>query len=102
MFRHFLGGKITNFDALSDYVSEENNWEFPLIDKSASSKLNKFNIADELINKFYELIHLEDEKRSIAVVGSRKDVGKTEISLRMFEKLRSKYKTYRFGLRKKV
>ena len=95
LFRHFLGGKITNFDALSDYVGKEKIiGEFPLIDKSASSKLNKFNIADELINKFiYELIHLEDEKRSIAVVGSRKDVGKTEISLRMFEKLRSKYKT---------
>ncbi len=95
LFRHFLGGKITNFDALCDYVGKEKIiGEFPLIDKSASSKLNKFNIADELINKFiYELIHLEDEKRSIAVVGSRKDVGKTEISLRMFEKLRSKYKT---------
>tara|TARA_B100002019_G_scaffold113048_1_gene97380 strand:+ start:4915 stop:6816 length:1902 start_codon:yes stop_codon:yes gene_type:complete len=97
LFRHFLGDRITNFDALADYVGKEKIiGEFPLISKSKNSKeLNKFNIADELMNKFvYEISHnLEKEQRSIAILGSRKDVGKTEISRRLFDKLRTKYKT---------
>ena len=97
LFRHFLGDQITNFDALSDYIGKEKIiGEFPLINLNKSHKeLNKFNIADELMNKFiYELTnHLEKDQRFIEVIGSRKDVGKTDISLRMFNKLKTKYKT---------
>ena len=97
LLRHFLGDKISNFDALSDYIGKEKIiGEFPLISKSKNTKeLNKFNIADELMNKFiYELTHnLKNDQKYIAVLGSRKDVGKTEISLRMFNKLKLKHKT---------
>lgn len=97
MFRHFLGDKITTFDALADYIGKEKIiGEFPLIGKLKKRReLNKYNIADELINKFiYELTHhLEKDQRFIAVLGSRKDVGKTEISRRIFDKLKTKYKT---------
>jgi len=97
LFRHFLGDRITNFDALSDYIGKEKIiGEFPLISKVNDNKgLNKFNIAEELMNKFvYELTHnLSEDQRYIAVLGSRKDVGKTEISRNLFDKLKSKYKT---------
>ncbi len=95
LFSHFLGDKITTFDSLADYIGkDEIIGEFPLINLTNQKESNKFNIADELMNKFiYELTHFESDKRSIAVVGSRKDVGKTEIARRIFDKLKTKYKT---------
>lgn len=94
LFSHFLGDKITTFDSLADYIGKEKIiGEFPLISQKNKDS-NKFNIAEELMNKFiYELTHFESEKRSIAILGSRKDVGKTEISHRIFDKLKTKYKT---------
>ncbi len=94
LFSHFLGDKITTFDSLADYIGKEKIiGEFPLINQANKKNLNKFNIAEELMNKFiYELTHFESDKRSLAIVGSRKDVGKTEISHRIFDKLKTKYK----------
>ena len=97
LMRHFIGDKITNLDALNDYVGKEKIiGEFPLIDfKKADSLFSSNNIADELINKtVYEITHSDNdnEHNSYAIIGSRKDVGKSEISKRLFNKLKDRYK----------
>ena len=92
---HFFGDKITNLDALMDYVGKEKVLgELPFIsDLNNNSDKVTYSVADELLNKtVYEITHSEDIFKSIAVVGSRKDVGKTEISKQLFEKLRVKNK----------
>ena len=58
--RHFLGNKISNLDALGDYVGKENIiGEYPLLNKvNSSEKSFSLNIADELLNKaIYEITH---------------------------------------------
>ena len=53
LFSHFLGDKITTFDSLADYVGKDKIiGEFPLINLTNQKESNKFNIADELMNKF--------------------------------------------------
>ncbi len=95
LVRHFLGNRITHLDALSDYVGKEKIiGELPFLDieGSSSNDLPK-NIADELLNKtIYEITHSTDHAKKISIVSSIKDAGKTEISKRLFEKLRLKYK----------
>ena len=97
LMRHFIGDKITNLDALNDYVGKEKIiGEFPLIDfkKEDTSYLSN-NIADELINKtIYEITHSnnDNDNNSYSIIGSRKDVGKSEISKRLFNKLKERYK----------
>ena len=99
LMRHFIGDKITNLDALNDYVGKEKIiGEFPLIDfKKADRSFSPNNIADELINKtVYEITHSDNdndnEHNSYSIIGSRKDVGKSEISKRLFNKLKERYK----------
>ena len=97
LMRHFIGDKITNLDALNDYVGKEQIiGEFPLIDfKKENNSFLSNNIADELINKtVYEITHSDNdnEHNSYSIIGSRKDVGKSEISKRLFNKLKERYK----------
>lgn len=92
---HFLGDKITNYDALVDYVKKERIiGELPFIDFRSEEKSNLYlNVADELLNKtVYEITHDEEEGSSYSIVSSRKGAGKTELSFRLYEKLKKKYK----------
>ena len=91
--RHFIGNKITNYDALIDYVGKDNVLgEFPFIDKNSDNK-NLLNISDELLNKtVFEITHSFSDYKTFSIVSSRKDVGKTEIAKRLFNKLQKKYK----------
>ena len=52
----------------------------------------------------YEITHLESKVSSFSIVSSKKDAGKTEISLKLFEKLKKKNKVCLIDLdyRKKV
>ncbi len=93
LFSHFLGDKISNLDALVDYKGKENIiGELPLIkNMSTSPDRITLNVADELLNKsIFEIVHSERSYKSISIVSSRKDVGKTEIAKRLFNKLREK------------
>lgn len=89
---HFLGDKITNYDALSDFVGKENIiGELPEI--SDNDERITHDIAEELMNKtIYEITHSEEEGNAISVVSSLKGVGKSYISRRIYEKLNSRYK----------
>ena len=89
---HFLGDKITNYDALSDFVGKANIiGELPEISKKDERITH--DIAEELMNKtIYEITHSEDEANTISVVSSLKGVGKSDISRRIYEKLNLKYK----------
>ena len=90
---HFIGNKITNLDALIDFVGKEKIiGELPNIDMKDDNTLTS-NMADELLNKsIYELTHSEINGNSICIVSSRKDVGKSEVSKRLFNKLKIKHK----------
>ena len=94
LITHFLGNRITNLDALADFVGKDKIiGEFPLIDSKKDSKTYTENIAAELLNKtVYEITHSQDLENSFSVVSSRKDAGKSEISKRLFNKLKDKYK----------
>ena len=64
-----------------------------MIDSKKDSKIYTENIAAELLNKtVYEITHSQDLENSFSVVSSRKDAGKSEISKRLFNKLKDKYK----------
>ena len=94
LITHFLGNRITNLDALADFVGKDKIiGEFPLIDSKKDSKIYTENIASELLNKtVYEITHSQDLENSFSIVSSRKDAGKSEISKRLFNKLKDKYK----------
>ena len=95
LIRHFLGDKITNFDALVDFVGKENIiGELPLFKESENKNDQLYlNIADELLNKtIYEITHSSKKGNSYSVVSSKKGAGKTEISKRLFNKLKVKNK----------
>ena len=89
---HFLGDKVSNFDALSDFVGKENIiGELP--DISGKNDKITLDIADELMNKtIYEITHSKIKGNSIAIVSSVKAAGKTELSERIYEKMKSRYK----------
>ncbi len=93
LFGHFLGDKVTNLDALIDYKGKENILgELPFIKKINDNpdRISQ-NVSDELLNKsIFEITHSEKNFKSIAIVSSRKDVGKTEIVKRLFNKLSEK------------
>lgn len=94
-FRHFLGEKITNQDALIDFVGKEALLgEMPFIRNiNSSGDPISLNVANELINKIvYKITHSIDESKSIAIVSSGKDAGKTEISRKIFEKIKLRHK----------
>ena len=93
---HFLGDKITNFDALVDFIGKEKIiGELPMIENKSSQNNSQYlNVADELLNKtIYELTNSELEGNTFSIISSRKGEGKTEISMRLFNKLKLKYKT---------
>ena len=95
LVRHFIGDKVTNLDALTDFISKDKLiGELPFLSESSkNSDRYSSSIADELLNKtVYELTHSEDHSRSFTIVSSRKDAGKTEISTRLFNKLKEKHK----------
>ena len=95
LVRHFIGDKVTNLDALTDFISKDKLiGELPFLSESSkNSDRYSSSIADELLNKtVYELTHGEDHSRSFTIVSSRKDAGKTEISTRLFNKLKEKHK----------
>ncbi|MEK9620083.1 MAG: AAA family ATPase [Flavobacteriales bacterium] len=90
--RHFLGDRITNYDALIDFVDKRNVLgELPLYKKGdIGLKDSSTAIAEELMNKIsYEVIQSQNRYSSISIVGSKKGVGKTEISEKLFYKLTS-------------
>ncbi len=91
LLRHFLGDRISNVDALVDYVGREKVLgEYPLV--NTKQKKNNLSIADELLNKtVYELANSFDEN-TFLVVSSRKDAGKSEISKNLFNKLKDRHK----------
>ena len=91
---HFIGDRVTNLDALADFVGKDKIiGEIPLINFKKEENLLTSNIVDELINKtIFEITHLEDSINSFAIIGSRKDVGKSEISKRLFNKLKERHK----------
>lgn len=92
LVRHFLSDRINNLDAIIDYLGKNSViGERPLISGS-DKKPNEIaiKVADELLNKtIYEILHSEEDFSSICIAGSRKNVGKTEIAYRLFEKLSS-------------
>lgn len=95
LLRHFIGNKITNLDSLADFVGKDKIiGELPLIDNINDPKDKLFlNISEELLNKtIYEISHTFEEDKSIAIISSKKNVGKTEISKKIFEKLKTNYK----------
>ncbi len=94
LIRHFLGNKITNLDALVDFIGQDMIiGEFPFIDSKKEINPYTNNIAEELLNKtIYEITHSEDKEKTYSIVSSRKDAGKSEISKRLFNKLKDKYK----------
>ena len=52
------------------------------------------NVAEELLNQtIYEITNSELEGNTFSIISSRKGEGKTEISMRLFNKLKLKYKT---------
>lgn len=93
LFTHFLGDKITNLDALIDFKGKEQILgELPFI-KNMNNNPDKIsqNVADELLNKaIFEIVHSEEDFKTIAIISSRKDVGKTEVAKRLFNKLKEK------------
>ena len=96
LVRHFLGDKITNLDALADFIGKEKIiGELPFIDTKKDKSLFTKNIAEELLNKtIYEITHNEYKGNSFSIVSSRKDAGKSEISVKLFNKLKEKYKVF--------
>ena len=94
LIRHFLGNKITNLDALSDFVGQDKIiGEFPLLDLKKDKSIYTDNIANELLNKtIYEISHSKGKENTYSIVSSRKDAGKSEISKRLFNKLKIKNK----------
>ena len=91
VFRYFLDDKITNPDALSDFVgSDRIIGELPLLKTNKSKKDEGYSneMANELLQKtIYEITHSEKDFKSIMFTSSRKDVGKTEISEKIYNLL---------------
>ena len=91
VFRYFLDDKITNPDALSDFVgSDRIIGELPLLKTNKSKKDEGYSneMVNELLQKtIYEITHSEKDFKSIMFTSSRKDVGKTEISEKIYNLL---------------
>ena len=80
---------------MSDFVGKDKViGEFPLLNLNTSGdSLFTDGIAEELLNKtIYEITHSDFKDNTFSIVSTRKDAGKTEISKRLFNKLKSNYK----------
>ena len=89
--RYFSSDTISNPDALIDFVGKKRViGELPLLD--VISKKEKTSItnemADELLHRtIFEITHSGKDFSSILFTSSRKNVGKTEVSERVFKML---------------
>ncbi len=85
--RYFMQDKISNLDALIDYVGKDKViGEYPLLYESSNPAYVK-NLANEMLNKCsYEILNSEESFKYFLIAGSRKDVGKTEISFELINK----------------
>ena len=86
--RYFMQDKISNLDALIDYVGKDKViGEYPLMYDNENLSYVK-NLANEMLNKAsYEILNnAEGDFKHFLIAGSRKDVGKTEISFRLINK----------------
>ncbi len=89
--RYFLNATITNPDALSDFVGKDRViGELPWVEMTDNEIEDKQ--ARELINELlhrtvYEITHSEKDFSSMIFTSSRRDVGKTEVSKKLFEML---------------
>ena len=90
LVKHFLSDRINNLDAIIDFLGLNSViGERPLItgNKESPNQI-AINIGDELLNKtIYEILHSEDDFTSICIVGTKKNVGKTEIAYQLYTKL---------------
>ena len=105
LVRHFLGDKITNLDALADFIGKEKIiGELPFIDTKKDKSLFTKNIAEELLNKtIYEITHNEyklKEKYKVCLIDldyrkkglTKEIIGSTEIkNFEEFDENRSEY-----------
>ncbi len=95
--RYFSNDKISNLDALNDYIGGERIiGELPFLDNidKGMSKKQYEDMANEMLQKtIYEITHSDKNFSSILFTSSRKDVGKTEISERVFNLLAAEGKT---------
>tara|TARA_B100002019_G_scaffold139850_1_gene120472 strand:- start:2660 stop:4528 length:1869 start_codon:yes stop_codon:yes gene_type:complete len=89
--RYFSNDVISNLDALSDFIGGDRIiGELPLLDKidKSMTKKNYDDMANEMLQKtIYEITHSDKNFSSILFTSSRKDVGKTEISEKIFNLL---------------
>ncbi len=90
LVKHFISDRINNLDAVVDYLGKNSViGERPFI-SGGDKKPNELalKIGDELLNKtIYEILHSGEDFSSISIVSSKKNVGKTEIAYRLYEKL---------------
>ena len=89
--RYFLNATITNPDALSDFVGKDRViGELPLVDMSKEDTEDKETneLVKELLHRtVYEITHSDKDFSSILFTSSRRDVGKTEVSKKLFQML---------------
>jgi tyrosine-protein kinase Etk/Wzc len=88
--RYFLDNRITNLDALSDFIGKDRViGELPLLkDDEKENDKRSIEMADELLQKtIYEITHSDKDFSSMMFTSSKKDVGKTEISKKIFDLL---------------
>ena len=89
--RYFLNNKISNPDALSDFIGNERIiGELPLLNdiENLDSGEHLGEYANELLHRtIYEITHSDKEFSSILFTSSRKNVGKTEVSEKIFRML---------------
>ena len=89
--RYFLNNKISNPDALSDFIGKERIiGELPLLNNLKNKDKERYSqaMANELLHKtIFEITHSDKDFSSILFTSSRKNVGKTEVSERIFNML---------------
>ena len=89
--RHFLNNKISNPDALSDFIGKERViGELPLLNNLKNKDKEKYAqvMANELLHKtIFDITNSDKDFSSILFTSSRKNVGKTEVSERIFNML---------------
>ena len=89
--RYFLNNKISNPDALSDFIGNERIiGQLPLLKniENLDGGEHLSDYANELLHRtIYEITHSDKNFSSILFTSSRKNVGKTEISHKIFKML---------------
>ncbi|MFL2768842.1 MAG: exopolysaccharide transport family protein [Gammaproteobacteria bacterium] len=85
---HLVKDRITDLDALIDFVEKENVLgELPDLNSNKKNENIVANLSNEMMSKFaYEVLHLNEGKLSLSIVSSKKNVGKSYISKELFLK----------------